>query len=70
MDKVKPYIDPLGNEYPSYEDYVNSPYLDTDLIQIKLWRGEREPQNDEEREWKRILDEMKAKGQTPEFNFD
>ena len=70
MDKVKPYIDPLGNEYPSYQDYVNSPDLDTDLIQIKLWRGERVPQNEEEREWKRILDEMKAKGQTPEFHFD
>lgn len=70
MDKVKPDIDPLGNEYPSYQDYVNSPDLDTDLIQIKLWRGERVPQNEEEREWKRILDEMKAKGQTPEFHFD
>ena len=70
MDKTKTYIDPLGKECPSYQDYVNSPDLDTDLIQFKLWRGEREPQNDEEREWKRILEEMKAKGQTPEFYFE
>ena len=58
VETLQPYIDPLGNEYPSYNDYVNSLCLDTDLIQIKLWRGEREPQNDEERAWKKILDDM------------
>ena len=26
------YKDPLGNEYASYDEYVNSPDLDSDLI--------------------------------------
>lgn len=64
------YKDVFGNTYESYEDYVNSPDLDTDFVYIKLWRGERTPQNDEERRIKKELDDMKAKGQTPEFYFD
>lgn len=64
------YKDPLGNTYASYEEYVNSPALDTNLIWFKLWRGERTPQNDEERRMKKELDEMDRKGQVPEFNFD
>ena len=64
------YKDPLGNTYASYEEYVNSPNLDTDLICIKLWRGERTPQNDEEIRIKKELDEIKRKGLVPEFNFD
>lgn len=64
------YKDPLGNTYASYEEYVNSPDLDNDLICIKLWRGERTPQNDEEIRIKKELDEMDRKGLVPEFNFD
>ena len=56
------YKDPLGNTYASYEEYVNSPDLDTDLICIKLWRGVRTPQNDNERRIKKELDEIKRKG--------
>jgi len=70
QETLSMYKDVFGNTYESYEEYVNSPDLDTDLVYIKLWRGERTPQNDEEREAKKILDEMKAKGQTPEFCFD
>ena len=64
------YKDELGNSYESYQEYVNSPTLDRDLVYIKLWKGERTPQNAEERRIKKELDEMKAKGQTPEFDFD
>ena len=64
------FKDPLGNTYTSYEEYVNSPHLDMDLIWLKLWRGERTPQNDEERHIKMELDEMDRKGIIPEFNFD
>ena len=64
------FKDPLGNTYASYEEYVNSPNLDTDLIWLKLWSGESTPQNDEERHIKMELDEMDRKGIVPEFNFD
>ena len=64
------FKDPLGNTYTSYEEYVNSPNLDTVLIWLKLWRGERTRQNDEERDIKMELDEMDRKGIIPEFNFD
>ena len=64
------FKDPLGNTYTSYEEYVNSPHLDMDLIWLKLWSGERTPQNGEERHIKMELDEMDRKGIIPEFNFD
>ena len=64
------YKDPLGNTYASYEEYVNLPDLDNDLICIKLWRGERTQQNDEEIRIKKELDEIKRKGLVPEFYFD
>ena len=70
QETLSMYKDVFGNTYESYEEYVNSPNLDTDLVYIKLWRGERTPQNDEERRIKQELDEMKANGLTPEFNFD
>lgn len=59
------FKDPLENTYTSYAEYVNYPHLDTDLIRLKLWRGERTPQNDEERRIKMELDEMEKKGLTP-----
>ena len=64
------FKDPLGNTYASYEEYVNSPNLDMGLIWLKLWSGERTPQNDEERHIKMELAEMDRKGIIPEFNFD
>ena len=70
QETLSMYKDVFGNTYESYEEYVNSPNLDTDLVYIKLWRGQRTPQNDEERRIKQELDEMKANGLTPEFNFD
>lgn len=47
------YIDAEGRKYKSYEEYVNSPDLDLDLIYAKLWSGERTPQNQQEKEIKR-----------------
>jgi hypothetical protein len=64
------YKDPFGHEYSSYEEYFNSPDLDSDLVAFHLWRGDRIPQNDDEARWKKELDEMKAKGQTPKFYFE
>lgn len=64
------YKDPFGNEYSSYEEYINSPNLDPDLICLHLWRGDRFPQNDDEARWKKELDEMSAKGQTSVFYFE
>lgn len=64
------YRDSLGNEYPSYEAYINSQDLDLDLIYLYLWQGNRIPQNQEEEKIKRELDEMKAKGHSLELNFE
>ena len=64
------FKDELGNTYASYEEYVNSPNLDSDLIYLKIWKGERTPQNEEERRIKKELDRMKRKGQTIELDFD
>jgi len=64
------YKDPFGNEYSSYEEYINSPNLASDLVALHLWRGDRIPQNDDEVCWKKELDEMSAKGQTPEFYYE
>ncbi len=64
------YKGPFGNEYSSYEEYINSLDLDSGLIALHLWRGDRIPQNDDEVRWKKELDEMSAKGQTPVFYFE
>ena len=53
----QPYTAPDGTVYDSYEDYCNSPDLDMDLIQVKLWKGQRTPQNDFERA---LLKELEA----------
>ena len=60
-DKKK-YRAPDGTMYESYEAYVNAPDLDTDIIQSKLWSGERKPQNDFERSLLRTIKDAKAKG--------
>lgn len=64
------YIDAEGRKYKSYEEYVNSPDLDLDLIYAKLWSGERTPQNQQEKEIKKELDEMKSLGKKLELNFE
>lgn len=64
------YIDAEGRKYKSYEEYVNSPDLDLDLIYAKLWSGERTPQNKRERKIKKELDDMKSLGMKLELNFE
>ena len=64
------YKDALGNTYASYKEYVNSPNLDMDLVYLKIWNGERTPQNDEEKRIKKELDAMKRKGLSLELDFD
>ena len=64
------YIDAEGRKYKSYEEYVNSPDLDLNLIYAKLWSGERTPQNEREKEIKKELDEMKSLGMKLEHNFE
>lgn len=64
------YIDTGGHKYNSYEEYINSPDLDLDLIYSKLWSGERTPQDKREKEIKKELDEMKSRGEKLELNFD
>ena len=64
------YIDAEGRKYKSYEEYVNSPDLDLDLTYAKLWSGERTPQNQQEKEIKKELDEMKSLGMKLELNFE
>lgn len=44
------YTDIEGHKYNSYDEYVNSPDLDWDLIYSKLWSGERIPQSQQEKE--------------------
>ncbi len=64
------YTDPEGYVHESYEAYCNSPDLDPDLVVIKLWKGQREPQNDYERKVLAELQEMKRKGQHFEVDFN
>ena len=62
-----PYTDPDGNVYESYEAYCNDPDLDLDLVQVKLWKGERTPQNDFERALLKELEEGKREGKVFEI---
>ena len=64
------FIDADGHKYNSYEEYINSPDLDLDLIYSKLWSGERTPQSEQEQEIKKELAEMKSRGEKLELNFD
>ena len=61
-EKKHPYTDPDGYVYDSYEDYCNSPVLDMDLIHVKLWKGQRTPQNDFERALLKELEAGKREG--------
>lgn len=64
------YIDVDGKKYKSYEDYVNSPDLDPEVIYIKLAAGVRTPQNEYEINLKTEMDEIRAKGQIIETNLN
>lgn len=64
------FIDAEGHKYNSYEEYINSPDLDLNLIYSKLWSGERTPQSEQEKEIKKELDEMKSRGEKLELNFE
>jgi len=64
------FTSPTGEMFTSRKEYVNSINLDTDLIMLYLWRGERTPQNKEEQKWKEELEAIRSRGETPEFNFD
>ena len=64
------YTDAEGRKYKSYEEYVNAPDIDLDLIYAKLWSSEQTPQNRQEKEIKKELDEMKSLGMKLELNFE
>ena len=64
------YIGANLKEYNSFEEYVNDKFLDQGLVAMYLWRGERTPQNDDEKEIQKELLEMKKKEQQPVFYFD
>lgn len=51
-----PYTDSDGIEYESYEAYCNSLDLDTYTVMLKLYGGQRKPQNASE---ERMLAEMR-----------
>ncbi len=69
-EEKEQWTDDLGNTYDTYEDYCNSLHLDLDIIFSKLWRGHRTPQNDEEKEWLKDLEEKKKRGVGLELNFN
>ena len=65
---MKPYIDPEGNVYESYEAYCNTPDLDSYTIMLKLHNGVRKPQNDWERSLLRQMKEIEASGMQVDFS--
>ena len=60
--KPKKYVAPDGTEYDSYEAYCNDPDLDLDLVQVKLGKGQRKPQNAFERALLKDIQEARKKG--------
>ena len=63
-------IYPNGKMYDSPYDYYNDKDHDLDIVASMLWRGVRTPQNDNERELKKELDEIKASGKGLELYFN
>ena len=63
----EPFKAPDGTIYPSYEAYCNDPDLDSDIIQCKLWNGQRKPQNDFERKLLKEIEKAKAEGKVFEI---
>ena len=66
----KNFTAPDGTVYESYEAYCNDPGLDMDLIQVKLWKGERTPQNDFERDLLKDIQKAKRQGKIFEIYPD
>ena len=62
------YKEPGGNVYESYEEYCNSPDLDTYTIMLKLHNGVRKPQNDFERSLLAEMREIEASGGQIDFS--
>lgn len=66
-------VDLAGYWYDNRKEYVNAPanLLPEDLIWLFLWRGERTPQNDDERKMAESFAKMHAQGiENVEFPFD
>lgn len=63
------FTDPLGNKYSSYYEYVNSPDLNDYLIHVMILNGERTPQNEREKELKKMYVNMRANVQD-DSSFD
>ena len=64
------YRGPDGTIYESRTAYCNDPDLDSDLIYLFLWRGERTPQNEREKCWKAEAEELTRKGIAFELPFE
>lgn len=58
------WVDNLGNEFDTYEEYCQSKYIDLDEVCILLWQGFRKPQNDVERRIKAEIDERSKRGKS------
>lgn len=65
-----PWVDNLGNEFDTYEEYCQSKYIDLDEKCILLWQGSRIPQNDSERKIKEEIDEITKRGYAFEVYSD
>jgi hypothetical protein len=61
MSAIK-WTDDLGVEYDTYQEYVNSPNHNLDIIYNYLARGKRIPQNEEEKVWQEECKRLIAKG--------
>lgn len=64
------WVDNLGNEFGTYEEYCQSKYIDLDEKCILLWRGDRVPQNDSEQKIKEEIDEITKRGDSFEVYSD
>lgn len=63
----------LAGYFPKFylREWPKTEELDSDIIALKLWKGEREPQSEMERKMKEEFDEMKRLGKVPDiFWFD
>ena len=58
------WVDNLGNEFDTYEEYCQSKYIDLDEVCILLWQGFRKPQNDVERRIKAEIDGRSKRGES------
>ena len=64
------WVDNLGNEFDTYEEYCQSKYISLDEICILLWQGFRTPQNENERKIKEEIDEITKRGDSFEVYTD